>query len=89
MTKTLLLVGLLVVLSGIVLVVCGLPDALDEPSRPVSRLNVIVPAPRDRSAFSNLPSHAWSFWRARTGLVAGSEDAPSCARVTLLNREQF
>jgi hypothetical protein len=42
MTKTLLLVGVLVVLSGTCFVVCGLRDALDEPSRPVSRLNVIA-----------------------------------------------
>jgi hypothetical protein len=37
MKTTLLVVGLFVVLSGIFVVVCGLPDALDEPSRPVSR----------------------------------------------------
>jgi hypothetical protein len=38
MKTTLFVVGLFVVLSGIFVVVCGLPDALDEPSRPVSRL---------------------------------------------------
>jgi hypothetical protein len=38
MKTTFLLVGQFVVLSLIFLVMCGLPDALDEPSRPVSRL---------------------------------------------------